>query len=614
MASTTFIDGSTPITASWLNDVNKVVYTLISVNGSVPNNLDQLVANLGLSGMARQSASSVGILGGSINNTTIGATTASSGKFTTLWATGATTLEGTLSQRYSGLTRATGIYSSAVSREYTDMNAVSTTVLVAQSSVGTTVSLSSTVGIYPGYAITGTGIAANTLVSSVSPTQITMTLSSTSALAAGATLTFLPQVGQIELGTTYNYSITTNTSDVSGASYLSKFDSTNNTYSFKYAPSLTAGVFVPAGTWNTPFTFDLTTGNFKSAGYLGQEFAGLTRLLTPSTGARIREYIGVVTNTVGGCEVATTYNCSVNTTTGVWAGRDIADACWVQRVSDSAPFKNSIWFAASDVAGAVPTWVLNYSLDFSTGSLSLGTLTSTSTTTPTYCSLGGTYSTELGTYNSSKLRVYDATTSMFGLGATATSGVYNLFGTNWSGGHTFYNNSVLQATVGSSTSFLSLPGGTTTKSALVIAPGSKLTTAVQGGIEFDSTNLYFTPSVSVGRKKISLISEVIYSLPTVGAGTMTASGLINGVVFRTGPTAAFTDTTDTATNITSLTSAVVGTTFTVLYVNTTAFAATIAAGTGVALLGIAPTAVAAGGCKEYIGVVNSGSSVSLYGI
>lgn len=77
------------------------------------------------------------------------------------------------------------------------------------------------------------------------------------------------------------------------------------------------------------------------------------------------------------------------------------------------------------------------------------------------------------------------------------------------------------------------------------------------------------------------------ALTTAGAGTITAAALLSGLVVRTGPTGAFTDTTDTGTAIdTALAAAAqTGVAFIVRYKNTTAFSGTIAGGTGVTVSG-----------------------------
>lgn len=81
--------------------------------------------------------------------------------------------------------------------------------------------------------------------------------------------------------------------------------------------------------------------------------------------------------------------------------------------------------------------------------------------------------------------------------------------------------------------------------------------------------------------------EVITSLTTVGAGTITAAGIAGGITKRTGSTAAFTDTTDIADNIiAAVLNAHIGQSFEYTYFNNTAGTATLTGGTGVTVSGL----------------------------
>jgi hypothetical protein len=75
------------------------------------------------------------------------------------------------------------------------------------------------------------------------------------------------------------------------------------------------------------------------------------------------------------------------------------------------------------------------------------------------------------------------------------------------------------------------------------------------------------------------------NITTVGNGTLTAAALVGDIIVRTGPTGAFTDTTDTAANIIAAfpSGAPLNVANEVLIKNATAFPMTIAAGTGVTL-------------------------------
>lgn len=82
-------DGQTPMTGALDLNANKIVGL---ANGTVATdaiNLSQLTAEIGALGtMAVQNANNITVTGGSINGTTIGATTASTGAFTNFTASG----------------------------------------------------------------------------------------------------------------------------------------------------------------------------------------------------------------------------------------------------------------------------------------------------------------------------------------------------------------------------------------------------------------------------------------------------------------------------------------------------------------------------------------------
>lgn len=102
-----------------------------------------------------------------------------------------------------------------------------------------------------------------------------------------------------------------------------------------------------------------------------QNFAGLTRSMTALGGGLVREYVDVTNAaTVGGIEIGVVYNCAVNPVSGVWAGRDIADICWLEKWHDVAGTKE-FWFAPTGAAGAVPAWVNVFTLNANNGNLSI---------------------------------------------------------------------------------------------------------------------------------------------------------------------------------------------------------------------------------------------------
>lgn len=78
------------------------------------------------------------------------------------------------------------------------------------------------------------------------------------------------------------------------------------------------------------------------------------------------------------------------------------------------------------------------------------------------------------------------------------------------------------------------------------------------------------------------------TIATVGAGVWTGAAIATGIIYRTGPTGGYTDTTDTSTNILAALAGnaagaevVPGTTFRLLFVNSVAQAHTYAGGVGV---------------------------------
>lgn len=109
-------------------------------------------------------------------------------------------------------------------------------------------------------------------------------------------------------------------------------------------------------------------------------------------------------------------------------------------------------------------------------------------------------------------------------------------------------------------------------------------------------------------------NEISTNLTTVGAGTITAAGITNGVTNRTGSTSAFTDTTDTAVNIIAAwPNAAVGESWEWVYYNNTGFKATLAAGVGVTLSGTG--AVVPAGCwARYLVTIATATTATIQGI
>lgn len=111
-------------------------------------------------------------------------------------------------------------------------------------------------------------------------------------------------------------------------------------------------------------------------------------------------------------------------------------------------------------------------------------------------------------------------------------------------------------------------------------------------------------------------STLITALNTVGAGTITAAGIVGKLTTRGGTqTAAFTDTTDTAAAIIALlpngSSTTIGTAFVYRYVNNTIFPATITGGTGVTVTG--PSVLPANSWAEYLITYTAAATLTMVG-
>jgi hypothetical protein len=107
--------------------------------------------------------------------------------------------------------------------------------------------------------------------------------------------------------------------------------------------------------------------------------------------------------------------------------------------------------------------------------------------------------------------------------------------------------------------------------------------------------------------------ETETTLTTVGAGTITGAGIAGGVTVRSGPTAAFTDTSDTAANIIAAApNANIGQSWEWTYQNTTNFVATFANGTGVTFSGI--TSVPPNTWARFLVTYTAAATVTIAGI
>lgn len=103
------------------------------------------------------------------------------------------------------------------------------------------------------------------------------------------------------------------------------------------------------------------------------------------------------------------------------------------------------------------------------------------------------------------------------------------------------------------------------------------------------------------------------AISTVGNGTLTAAGIVGGVITRTGPTSAYSDAVDTAANIiAALDAYILNESFFLEVRNTTAFTQTITTATGVTLTG--NVVVPAFSIGRYLVTITAPTTVTIFNI
>lgn len=158
---------------------------------------------------------------------------------------------------------------------------------------------------------------------------------------------------------------------------------------------------------------------------------------------------------------------------------------------------------------------------------------------------------------------------------------------------------------------------------LSIADAGAIAAEAAGGLVISGGEVGF--DATVGGKGIVETNGVLdISLPGLGAktaistagdGTLTAAGIVAGLIMRTGPSGAYNDTTATATDILALLDGpAVGDSWEFTHVNGVAYACTVVAGAGVTLAGT--TANAASKVRRYhVQVTNVGTpAVTITGV
>jgi hypothetical protein len=229
--------------------------------------------NLGLGTMATQDATSVAITGGAINGTTVGATTASTGKFTNLEATGT-------------LTGSNGIMAIGTSQIYKDATGnVGFNSIVPSEKIDVVGNIKASGTISAATQFTGPGTGLTGTAASLSIGGNAANVTGTVAIANGGT-------GQITANAAFNALAPSQTSQ--SGKYLTT-DGTNTSWAtnplgtvtsvsftgglISVATSTTTPAFTVAGTsWGIPYFSSASTWASTAAGTTGQ-------VLTATTGS-----------------------------------------------------------------------------------------------------------------------------------------------------------------------------------------------------------------------------------------------------------------------------------------------------------------------------------------
>lgn len=149
--------------------------------------------------------------------------------------------------------------------------------------------------------------------------------------------------------------------------------------------------------------------------------------------------------------------------------------------------------------------------------------------------------------------------------------------------------------------------------------GSQALASLTGAEKIDVDNGGATKVTATAQQIAGLAgtgaASVVTALNTVGAGTVTAAGIIGKVTVRGGSQSntGFTDTTATAAQlIAALTNPVIGQSWEWTYQNTTNATATLAGGTGVTVSGV--TTVQAGASARYLVTYSAANTFTVVGI
>jgi len=154
-----------------------------------------------------------------------------------------------------------------------------------------------------------------------------------------------------------------------------------------------------------------------------------------------------------------------------------------------------------------------------------------------------------------------------------------------------------------------------------VAALGAVTASAGGGLDLTANDITLDATVD-GKGLLNTAGVLSVVLPgrgaqtaitTAGAGVLTAAGIVAGLIMRTGPTAAYTDTTDTAVAIiAALNDPAIGDSWEFTHVNGVAHICTLAGGVGVTLAGV--TDNAASKVRRYHCQMTAAATVTITGI
>lgn len=471
----TVLSGNTTTTKKFLNQTGTGSASAAPVWSTIAN-----TDVSGLGTMSTQDANSVAITGGSIDNTTVGATTPTTGKFTSLGLTGS--VSGT------------------------------TTFQAAATTTTTTYTLPAADGL-SGYVLRTNGSG-------------TLSWGATGDVVGPASAT--DNAVAIYDGTTGK--LLKNSAVTIGSTGNTVISGTDNTNAMLRVTQLGTGNAITVEDDTSPDTTAFFIDNTGNAGFKSSvPAAGLS-----ASYAMLRFPYTVIANPVNGfgIEIGSNYyydSLNVARYNGAAVAMKFTvgesyDFCWY---ASSVGFANQPVTGLTKVAAMATEGSLLLGADAAAGfvrqRITLGNTTSVSTATPEAIDMGGTYSSAAGL--NPKLKLWFAGTDFYGLGVSSSQLDYSA-----NGNHVWYNNaggvatklmflsSAGQLGIGidpDGSSLLHLGAGTASAAPLELTSGTLMTTPDTGSMEYDGVNLYFTNDDVSRRGRVP--TEQLFRLTANGA-------------------------------------------------------------------------------------------------